>query len=145
MDESPVDLAAESTCYAQLVGFFHPEGLACPRCGHRDGLGVHRRHREPVLDYQCGSCGRVFNAWTGTPLEKTHRPPSHIVRILEGIVRNTPTAQLARELGCQRAQLMLLRRRLVRVARALVSRMRPTNDPSASKPADGEAAAAGAS
>ena len=37
-------------------------GLACPRCGAADRLGVHRRHRDPVLDYQCGHCGRVFNA-----------------------------------------------------------------------------------
>ena len=26
----------------------HPDGLACPRCGARDSLGVHRRHRAPA-------------------------------------------------------------------------------------------------
>src|SRR5262249_26357253 len=86
------------------------------------GLGVHRRRRDPVLDYQCSSCGRVFNAWTGTPLEKTHRRPSQILEILRGILLRTSTAQMARDLKCQRAQLLTLRRRLEPLARALRGR-----------------------
>jgi hypothetical protein len=27
------------------------------------------------LDYQCGACGRVFNAWTGTFLQGTTAAP----------------------------------------------------------------------
>jgi transposase-like protein len=114
-----IDLTNESSCYEALVRLLHPEGLACPRCHSREGLGIHRRHRSPVLDFQCGACGRVFNAWTATPLEKTHRNPSQILRLLEGIRLGKPTAQLARELGCQRAQLLALRRRLEPLALVL--------------------------
>jgi transposase-like protein len=84
MDVLRVDLSDEGACYGKLLELLHPGGLACPRCRARDGLGVHRRRRHPVLDYQCAACGRVFNAWTGTPLEKTHRHPSHILKILGG-------------------------------------------------------------
>ncbi len=109
----------ESSCYAQLVRLLHGSGLVCPRCRRGDQLGVHRRHREPVLDYQCSHCGRVFNAWTGTPLEKTHRRPSQLVLILQGIVQKTPIARLARQLSCQRSHLLHLRRRLRPMANAL--------------------------
>jgi len=108
----PVDVQDDHACYAWLMTILQPAGLACPGCGARDGLGVHRRHRAPVLDYRCGGCGRVFNAWTGTVLQGTHRRPSHLVRILQGIVRGTSTAQLARELACSRRQLLELRHRL---------------------------------
>src|SRR5436190_1384747 len=114
-----IDLSNESACYDALLRLLHPKGLACPRCHTQEGLGIHRRHRAPVLDYQCGSCGRVFNAWTATPLEKTHRHPSQILRLLEGIRLGKSTAQLARELNCQRAQLLTLRRRLEPLALVL--------------------------
>jgi transposase-like protein len=119
MDTTLPDVTDEAACYSWLLGLLHPGGLACPRCHAEEGLGVHRRHREPVLDYQCASCKRVFNAWTGTVLEKTHRSPSQIVRILKAIREGTSTARLARELGCQRAQLMALRSRLEPLAKAL--------------------------
>ena len=45
MDFPIADLMDEDACYAKLVQWLHPGGLACPRCGARDGLGVHRRHR----------------------------------------------------------------------------------------------------
>ncbi|HMB04305.1 MAG TPA: hypothetical protein VKP69_11280 [Isosphaeraceae bacterium] len=51
----------EGACYRKLVALLHPDGLACPRCGQQQRLGVHSRHREPVLESQCGGCGRVFN------------------------------------------------------------------------------------
>jgi transposase-like protein len=121
MDANAVDLTDEAACYDRLVGLLHPGGLDCPRCGARDKLGVHRRRRAPVLDYQCGNCGRVFNAWTGTPLEKTHRRPSELVVILRGILQGTPTAQMARDLKCQRAQLLAVRRRLEPLAKALAN------------------------
>ena len=64
MDFPLIDYLDEDACYRKLVELLHPDGLACPSCGQRRRLGVHHRHREPVLDYQCGDCGRVFNAWT---------------------------------------------------------------------------------
>jgi transposase-like protein len=112
MDFPLVEFLDEDACYAKLVDLLHPNGLACPRCGARDRLGVHRRHRAPVLDYQCGSCGRVFNAWTGTILHRMQRRPSQILLILRGIAQGTTTARLARELGCDRMKLLRLRHRL---------------------------------
>ena len=54
MDFPITELMDEDACYAKLVAWLHPDGLACPRCGARDRMGVHRRHRAPVLDYRCG-------------------------------------------------------------------------------------------
>ncbi|HYT94262.1 MAG TPA: hypothetical protein VEL76_36435 [Gemmataceae bacterium] len=114
MDVSPAVTQDEPTCYQQLLELLHPEGLGCPECLARAGLYIHRRRRAPVLDYRCSHCGRVFNAWTGTPLQGTHRRPSEILLILRGIAQRQSTAQLARDLGCQRAALLQLRHRLER-------------------------------
>jgi transposase-like protein len=112
MDFPIIDLMDEDTCYQRLVDWLHPDGLRCPRCHRREGLHVHRRHRAPVLDYRCYHCGRVFNAFTGTSLHGIRRRPSELVLILRGIAQGTPTAQLARELDCDRAELLRLRHRL---------------------------------
>ena len=112
MDFPLIDYLDEEACYTQLVAVLHPDGLACPRCGERQRLGVHRCDRAPVLEYQCATCGRVFNAWAGTLLQGTHRRPSQILPILRGIAQGESTAQLARELGCDRKHLLELRHRL---------------------------------
>src|SRR5262249_37411751 len=101
MDFPIGDLLDEGACYHRLLSWIHPGGLTCPDC-HHDPLHVHRRHREPVLDYRCGHCGRVFNVFTGTALQGLHYRPSTILLILRGIAQGVPTAQLARELGCDR-------------------------------------------
>jgi transposase-like protein len=64
------------------------------------------------VDYQCGGCGRVFNAFTGTSLQGTHRRPAQLLLLLHGVAQGTPTAQMARELGCDRNELLALRHRL---------------------------------
>jgi hypothetical protein len=110
MDFPIIDLMDQDACYHKLVGLLHPDGLACPNCQTDDHLRVHRRHRAPVLDYRCTACGRVFNAFTGTPLGGTHRTPAQIMLILRGFAQAVPTAQLARELGCDRKHLLELRR-----------------------------------
>jgi len=117
MDFSLIDYLDEDACYSKLVALLHPDGLACPRCGERRRLGIHRCHRAPVVDLQCGACGRVFNAFTGTALQGTHRRPAQLLMILHGIAQGTPTAQMARELGCDRKELLTLRHRLQERAR----------------------------
>jgi transposase-like protein len=117
MDFSLIDYLDEDACYSKLVELLHPDGLACPRCGQRQCLGIHRCHRAPVVDFQCGTCGRVFNAFTGTPLQGTHRRPAQLLMILHGIAKGTPTAQMGRELGCDRKELLALRHRLQERAR----------------------------
>jgi transposase-like protein len=112
MDFPLIDLMDERACYERLVELLHPAGLACPRCGASDRMGIHRRHRDPVIDYQCGGCGRVFNAFTGTPLRGIRRSPSQLLLILRGVAQAAPTARMARELGCDRKHLLQLRHRL---------------------------------
>jgi hypothetical protein len=104
MDFPLTGLMDEVACYERLVQALHPEGLACPRCGG-DHYGVHRRHRDPVVDYR-------FNAFTGTALQGTSRRPSELIQILRGVAQGTPTAQLARELGRDRMKLLELRHKL---------------------------------
>jgi transposase-like protein len=112
MDFPIADLLDQDACYRKLLALLHPDGLACPRCGSREGLKVHRRHRDPVLDYRCPGCRRVFNAWTGTILQGRQRRPAAILLILRGVAQGVSTARLARELGCDRMKLLALRHRL---------------------------------
>ena len=117
-----VDLMDERACYQRLMEVLHPQGLCCPNCGSISGLGVHRRHRDPVLDYQCSTCGRVFNIWTATLLQGTHKRPSQVILILRAIAVGTSTAELARELGLQRPHLLELRHRLQALAELFLDR-----------------------
>jgi transposase-like protein len=116
MDFPLSELMDEEACYAKLLTWLHPGGLACPRCGACDGLRVHRHHRAPILDYRCTACHRVFNAFTGTALQGTKRRPVELMLILRGFAQGVPTAQLARELGCDRKELLTLRHRLPHLA-----------------------------
>jgi transposase-like protein len=111
MDFPIGELLDEGACYDWLIRLIHPGGLTCPRCGC-DDLRVHRRTRDPVLDYRCPGCKRVFNAFTHTALHKTHYRPSEIVLVLRGFARGESTAALARELGRNRPHLLGLRHRL---------------------------------
>ena len=117
MDFPIAELMDEDACYAKLLTILHPDGLHCPRCGSTR-LGVHRRHRAPVLDHRCRDCRRVFNAYTDTTLQGTSRRPSALVLILRGVAQGVSTAQLARELGCDRMKLLELRHKLQDDARA---------------------------
>lgn len=105
------ELMDEQACYDKLVQVLHPEGLVCPRCRCCDET-VHRARRAPVLDYRCKACGRVFNAFTGTILQGTHKPPSQIMLILRGVAQGVSTRQLAREMGLSRWHLLELRHKL---------------------------------
>jgi len=122
MDFPIQDLMNEDACYQFLLDLFHPAGLRCPRCHATEGFYTHRYFREPVLDYRCSRCSRVFNAWTGTPLQGTHWRPSQIVLILRGFAQGTSTAPLARELACSRRHLLDLRHRLQAQAQAGLDR-----------------------
>jgi transposase-like protein len=122
MDFSLIDYLDEDACSTQLVELLHPDGRACPRCGERERLGIHRCRRAPLVDLQCGDCGRVFNAFTGTSLQGTHRRPAQLLMILRGVAQGTPTAPMARESGGDRKELLTLRHRLQEHARVSLDR-----------------------
>src|SRR5262245_51839151 len=129
MDFPFLALLDEDACYRKLVALLHPDGLRCPRCGARDELAVHRRHRAPLLDYQCGACGRVFNAFTSTSLQGTQRPCAELLLVLRGACQGVPTARLARELGRDRKHLLELRHRIQALAERMAGRQPPLTDP----------------
>src|SRR4051795_8874216 len=112
MDFPITELMDEQACYDQLVEWLHPEGLACPRCHGADTSYVHRRDRAPILDYRCRACRCVYNAFTGTALQGTKRRPVALLLILRGFAQGASTARLARELECDRLELLALRHRL---------------------------------
>jgi transposase-like protein len=112
MDFPLNDLMDEVACYDYLVGLLHPDGLACPHCREADGMKVHRRDRAPILMYRCAGCRRIFNAFTSTPLQGTQRRPVELLLILRGIAQGVSTSRLARELGCNRPELLEFRHRL---------------------------------
>ncbi len=122
MDFPIGELMDESACYEFLVRLLHPDGLACPHCGDRDHLKVHRRDRVPILAYRCGACRHIGTAFTRTSLQGTKRRPIELVLILRGIAQGVSTAQLARELGCSRPELLEFRHRLQELAFANLER-----------------------
>ena len=111
MDFPITDLRDEHACDQWLLGLFHPEGLACPRCGGTAAY-VHRFFREPVRDYRCKDCGKVYNAFTGPEWQKTHFRPSQVVLTVRGFAQGRTTAGLARELGASRGHLLERRHRI---------------------------------
>jgi len=100
-------LMDEQACYDYLLSVLHPNGLHCPQ-GHLlpADQGSHDRHRAPVVDYRCKTCGAVFNLFTNTLWRKTRYSCATIVLILRGVAQGVPTAHLARELGIDRAHLL---------------------------------------
>ncbi len=107
------DLLDEQACYDFLLQVLHPDGLRCPH-GHAlpGDQAAHDRHRAPILDYRCRTCGAVFNLFTGTVWTKSHYHCSTIVQILRGIAQGIPTKHLAAELGIDRGQLLARRHRI---------------------------------
>ncbi len=127
MDFPIDDLMDENKCYQFLLDLFHPQGLHCPRCHTQEGLRIHHSYREPVFNYRCTQCKRVFNAWTGTIFKGTHWRPAQLVLILRGFTQGVPTAQLARELSCSRRHLLDLKHRFQNQAKSNLDR-KPLED-----------------
>ena len=128
MDFPITDLMDEDACYAKLVDLAPPRrpGLPALRGTRPPGRPPPPPRPGPRLPLR--PCRRVFNAFTGTALQGTRRRPAELVLILRGIAQGVPTARLARELGCDRKQLLELRHRLQEAAFAGRPRM-PLDDP----------------
>ena len=103
---------SEDKCYNFLVEVLHPEGLKCPNCKTPcEETKIHRRERAPLLTYRC-TCGRVFNAWTGTLFQGTQWPPSIWLQVLRDFAQGIPTKRIAEELGLSRTNLLKVRHRM---------------------------------
>ncbi len=105
------DLMDEQACCDFLGKFLHPNGLHCPE-NHPLPLdqAPHDRHRAPIFDYRCRTCGAVFNIFTGTLWAKTRYNCCTIVLILRGLAQGIPTTHLADELRLDRSHLWARRR-----------------------------------
>jgi transposase-like protein len=119
-------LLDEQACYDFLLQILHPSGLACPY-SHPLPLeqAPHDRHRAPIMDYRCRSCGAVFNLFTNTLFSKTRYRCSTIVLLLRGIAQGTPTKHLADELGIDRGHLLSRRHAIQAVLARRLSPPRP--------------------
>ena len=107
----------EEACYQALLKLIHSQGLHCPNCGSSEGWRVHRSYRAPVLDYLCTRCSCIFNAWSATPLCKTHLPPSVLWRVVNAVVQKESLTGLTRDLGRPRSTLTMWYRRLQGILR----------------------------
>jgi transposase-like protein len=119
-------LLDEQASYEFLLHVLHPSGLACPH-GHRlpPEQAPHLRHRAPLVDYRCRTCGAVFNLFTNTLFSKTRYRCSTIVLLLRGIAQGTPTKHLAAELGSDRGHLLERRHEIQAVLARRLSPPRP--------------------
>jgi transposase-like protein len=120
-------LLDEQACYDFLLHILHPTGLACPY-GHQlpPDQAPHDRHRAPIMDYRCRTCGAVFNLFTLTLFSKTRYRCSTIVLLLRGIAQGTPTKHLAAELGIDRSHLLERRHAIQAVLAGRLSPPRPS-------------------
>lgn len=114
------DLLDEQECHDYLLRTLHPNGMICPQCGLLlpPGRAPHDRSRDPIFDYLCRRCGRVFNLFTDTVWQGTHCDCRTIVLVMRGIVRGVSTLQLSKELGLDYGTLLERRHRIQRLALA---------------------------
>lgn len=107
------DLLREQDCYDYLLHILHPDGLKCPN-GHSlpADQKPHDRHRDPIFDYRCRACGKVFNLFTGTIWCRTRYKCSVIVLLMRGFVQGVPTLQLAEELELDYGTVLKWRHRI---------------------------------
>ena len=125
MDFPICELMDEGACYRKLLDLLPPGALRSPGGGADAAAGkggVHRRARDPVLDYQCSGCGRVFNGFTATVLHGTRKKPSLWLLALRGVAQGVSTARLARELSVCRPHLLAFRRRVQENAASALNR-----------------------
>lgn len=94
------DLLEDQECYNYLLRVLHPDGLKCPD-GHPlpPDQAPHDWSREPIFNYRCRICGKVFNIFTSTVWCGTHHDCKTIVLVMRGFAQGIPTLHLAQELN----------------------------------------------
>lgn len=86
---------SEEACRAWLLEALHPDGARCPQCRApvSDGQAASYRAGRKVA---CASCGRWFNAMTGTPLTGSKLDCRQLVLIALCLGLGLETGQAAR-------------------------------------------------
>jgi transposase-like protein len=111
------ELMGEQNCYDFLLKMLHPNGLHCPS-GHPlpSDQAPHDRHRDPIFDFKCRECRKVYNIFTNTILSGIRYSCVTLVLILRGIAQGVPTKHLAQEPGIDRSNLLKLRHAIQNLA-----------------------------
>lgn len=111
------DLLNEESCYERLREILHPDGICCPN-GHRlpENQAPHSRRRTPFLEWECRDCGRFYSILTETVWSGTHYDSVTILLVMRGIVKGTPTTELAAELELDYGTLLGRRHRVQELA-----------------------------
>ena len=112
MDFPITDLMDEQACYDRLVGWLHPDGFACPRCHAATAWSSTAAAATRSWTSAAATAGGSSTPSPGRPCTAPSGGPGELVLILRGFAQGVPTAQLARELGCDRPELLRLRHRL---------------------------------
>ncbi len=124
-----IEVIDENSCYVKLLLMLHgwdsqwitqsypwkaQDSPPCSRCKKQgnEHTRIHRDARAPAIDYHCKKCDSVFNGWTGTVFQGTHRKPSQLVVIIWAIAKDVPTIKLANFLHWNRSWLIQIRRRI---------------------------------
>lgn len=106
------DLLDDRQSEGWLLAHFHPEGLACPKCGSVERRLFRQTQTSKLTVYRCLECEGIYNLYSGTIFEKKHLCPSQVVLLLRGIAKGEPSMSLARELGVSRTTVHYLRQEL---------------------------------
>ncbi len=116
-------LMDERRCYDFLQELLHPDGLHCPT-GHPlpPDQAPHDRHRDPIFDYRCRVCGKVYNIFTDTIWSGSRYSCVTIVLIVRGVVQGVPPKHLAEELGIDRSHLLKRRHEIQKWAKERLPR-----------------------
>ena len=114
MEFSITDLMDKDECEQWIEGYFHPDGLTCPRCGaERADAHVFRETKKSQLTvYRCNQCKQPDNLYSRTIFEQRHLTPQQVILLLRGVLKGDPSKTLAAELELNYKTVLELRRDL---------------------------------
>ena len=102
------DLLDDKHSEEWLLEHFHPEGLACPKCGSMRRRVFRQTETSRLTVYRCLQCEGNYNLYSGTLFEKKHLRPSQVVLFLRGVAKGESSMRLAQELGVSRTTVHVL-------------------------------------
>jgi transposase-like protein len=120
------DLLDDEQSEQWLLEHFHPEGLACPKCGSIKRRIFRQTQTSRLTVYRCLQCEGIYNLYSGTLFEKKHLRPSQVVLLLRGVAKGE--SSLSEELGMSRTTVHYLRKQLQENAQRLQPETPLTDD-----------------